>query len=71
MPLFPGRNVQDQLEKIFLVLGPPNQERHATLTKLEEYGQYRFEEKDPQPLGAIVNRLDGAGLDLLQVRIGI
>ncbi|KAK0416842.1 hypothetical protein QR680_012714 [Steinernema hermaphroditum] len=64
-PLFPGGNVDDQLKRIFKLLGTPTDETWPSLSQLPDF--------KPMPLyhpsmtfGQVVPRLSTSGRDLLQ-----
>ncbi|KAF9584730.1 cyclin-dependent serine/threonine protein kinase [Lunasporangiospora selenospora] len=63
-PLFPGSSVQDQLLKIFKILGTPTEESWPGVSRLPEY-RPDFPIYNPIPLESIVPKLDAAGIDLL------
>ncbi|KAG2208917.1 serine/threonine-protein kinase pef1 [Mucor mucedo] len=63
-PLFPGTNNEDQLQKIFRLLGTPNEQSWQNITQFPEY-------KPPQVvyptqhISQILTNIDTCGLDLL------
>ncbi|KAI9256277.1 serine/threonine-protein kinase pef1 [Sporodiniella umbellata] len=63
-PLFPGTTNEDQLQKIFRLLGTPSELTWPTLSQFSEY-------KPPQviypsqPISHVLTTLDPAGLDLI------
>ncbi|XP_046846590.1 cyclin-dependent-like kinase 5 isoform X2 [Xenia sp. Carnegie-2017] len=63
-PLFPGSDVDDQLRKIYKILGSPNEEYWPGMTKLPEYKDYGFH--SPVSLSHVVPKLSNVGRDLLQ-----
>ncbi|XP_028397423.1 cyclin-dependent-like kinase 5 [Dendronephthya gigantea] len=63
-PLFPGSDVDDQLRKIYKILGSPNEEAWPGMTKLPEYKDYGFHL--PVSLSHVVPKLPSIGRDLLQ-----
>lgn len=64
-PLFAGNNEQDQLKKIFKVLGTPNVNDYPKLSELPGWKQENFENYPPDNLAKHVPRLDADGLDLI------
>lgn len=65
VPLFPGNDVDDQLKRIFKVLGTPNDRTWSNVSKLPDYKQF------PQYQAAnnwsqITPHLDRNALDLLK-----
>ncbi|KXS18464.1 Pkinase-domain-containing protein [Gonapodya prolifera JEL478] len=64
-PLFPGKTNEDQLNKIFKLLGTPTE---ATWPRVSEYPEYKknISHYPPQPLSAKLPMIDPAGMDLLQ-----
>lgn len=65
-PLFPGSAAQDQLIRIFKLLGTPNESTWFGVTELPEWNKYEFPIYPPQPIGNTVTNLDAMGLQLLQ-----
>ena len=65
-PIFPGQNEQDQLLRIFKVLGTPNEHQWPSLIELPNY-RTDFPIYEPTPLSSLFSKLDSNGLDLLQV----
>jgi len=63
-PLFPGATVQDQLIRIFKILGTPTEEIWHGFTDLPEY-KTDFPNYPPQSLPNLVHGLDEKGQDLL------
>jgi len=63
-PLFPGKDANDQLHKIFKLLGTPNEETWPSVVELPEYRK-DFHYYPPQPFEVIVPGLDAVGYDLL------
>jgi negative regulator of PHO system len=63
--LFPGKNNDDQLLRIFKIMGTPTEE---TWPRVSEYPEFKtsFPYFPPQPLGVLFPQLDAVGLDLLQ-----
>jgi len=64
-PVFPGASVQDQLLKIFKILGTPTQQTWSSITELPEY-KVDFPMHPPQKLTSVVTGLDADGYDLLE-----
>ncbi|XP_019714735.1 cyclin-dependent-like kinase 5 [Hippocampus comes] len=66
-PLFPGNDVDDQLKRIFRLLGTPTEEQWQTMTKLPDYKPYPLYPATTS-LVNVVPKLSSTGRDLLQVR---
>jgi len=64
-PLFPGNADADQLQRIFKVLGTPNEMMWPTITELPDWKQ-DFTQYTRQDLNAIVPSLNPLGVDLLE-----
>lgn len=65
-PLFTGKNEEDQMRKIFGVLGAPDESQWPELNEYSEFQNYQFDEVEPKTYSQICPRLDEAGVDLLQ-----
>jgi cyclin-dependent kinase len=63
-PLFPGNTDQDQLQKIFKVLGTPKEADWPTAAELDGW-KPDFAVYEPQPWANIVPSLEALGTDLL------
>eukprot|EP00835_Amoeboradix_gromovi_P007107 NODE_1065_length_1581_cov_0.054656.p3 type:complete len:108 gc:universal NODE_1065_length_1581_cov_0.054656:664-987(+) len=65
-PLFPGKNNQDQLLRIFHLFGTPNESIWPGISQLPEYHQMmpHMPVLPPRPISQVVP-LDQIGLDLL------
>ncbi|RKO97685.1 hypothetical protein CXG81DRAFT_28222 [Caulochytrium protostelioides] len=63
-PLFPGKNNEDQLQKIFKLLGTPNEQTWPGVSELPEY-KPNFPVYPAQSLAARLPMLDPVALDLL------
>ncbi|KAF9342281.1 negative regulator of the PHO system, partial [Mortierella sp. NVP85] len=63
-PLFAGSNNQDELMKIFKVMGTPTEETWPGVSKLSEYRK-DFPYYPPKPLSSVVPMIDAFGMDLL------
>jgi len=63
-PLFPGGSIQDQLLRIFKVLGTPTEETWPKVTQLPEYKK-DFDYFRRIPLETLLPKLEPAGIDLL------
>ncbi|KAL1922894.1 uncharacterized protein VTP21DRAFT_9270 [Calcarisporiella thermophila] len=63
-PLFPGNSVQDQLTRIFKVLGTPSEETWPKVSQLPEYKK-DFPVYQRLPLESLLPKLDALGIDLL------
>lgn len=62
--MFPGSSDEDQLLRIFKLLGTPNPASWPQMVELPEY-KADFPIFDPQPWSSIVPNLDPQGVDLL------
>ena len=66
-PLFPGSDVDDQLKRIFKMLGTPTEETWPDLTTLPDYKSFpRYHVT--QGLAQVTPKLTVRGKDLLQVK---
>jgi len=63
-PLFPGSNNEDQLQRIFRILGTPSARTWPGISQLPEY-RPTFPMYATQDLRYIVPQIDSLGLDLL------
>ncbi|KAJ1621026.1 protein serine/threonine kinase [Pavlovales sp. CCMP2436] len=63
-PLFPGSSEEDQLVRIFRLLGTPSEENWPSMSELPDY-KTDYPHYEPQPLSKICPRLDAVGLELL------
>lgn len=64
-PLFPGTADNDQLIKIFKLLGTPTPKTWPGIAELPEYKKTTFPRYPGQKLSKVVRRLSKTGLDLL------
>ncbi|KAK2095347.1 cyclin-dependent kinase 5, partial [Saguinus oedipus] len=64
-PLFPGNDVNEQLKKIFWLLGTPTEEQWPSMTKLPDYKHYPMY-PDTTSLVNIMPKVNATGRDLLQ-----
>lgn len=63
-PMFPGSSEQDQLLRIFKLLGTPTPLSWPQMAELPEY-RPDFPMYPPQPLSSVIRDLDSTGLELL------
>ncbi|KAL4950854.1 kinase-like domain-containing protein [Aspergillus filifer] len=63
-PLFPGTTNEDQLQKIFRLMGTPSERSWPGISQLPEY-RANFHIYATQDLGLILPQIDPLGLDLL------
>ncbi|KKK15958.1 cdk5 [Aspergillus rambellii] len=63
-PLFPGTTNEDQLQKIFRLMGTPSERTWPGISQLPEY-KPNFHVYATQDLGIILPQIDPLGLDLL------
>ncbi|XP_037075117.1 cyclin-dependent-like kinase 5 isoform X2 [Pollicipes pollicipes] len=64
-PLFPGADVDDQLKRIFKLLGTPTEETWPGIGALPEYKPFPLYQPT-MPLSQVVPKLNSKGRDLLQ-----
>lgn len=64
-PLFPGSNVEDQLKRIFKLLGTPTEESWPGLTRLPEFKTFPYYHPTTN-FSQVVPKLNVKGKDLLQ-----
>ncbi len=64
-PLFPGKNNEDQLMKIFKLRGTPNDSTWPHVSELPEYKK-TFPVYQPQMLSQKLPMIDPVALDLLE-----
>lgn len=68
-PLFPGKNKQDQLERIFSVLGDPTPEEVEELSHLKSWSPSFLRGRPRrESLQDLVPGLEPKGVNLLEVR---
>lgn len=67
-PLFPGSSEQDQLTRIFKLLGTPSDKTWPDIMHLPEY-KPDWQQFPPQPLSVAVPNLDPSGLELLSMML--
>ncbi|KAK4218119.1 kinase-like domain-containing protein [Rhypophila decipiens] len=63
-PLFPGTTNEDQLVRIFRIMGTPTERTWPGLTQFTEY-KPNWQMYATQPLSTILPQIDPAGIDLL------
>ncbi|KAK4940966.1 negative regulator of the PHO system [Elasticomyces elasticus] len=63
-PLFPGTTNEDQLQKIFRLMGTPSERTWPGISQLPEY-KTNFPSYATQSLGILLPQIDSLGLDLL------
>lgn len=66
-PLFPGSDVDDQLKRIFKMLGTPTEETWPDFTTLPDYKPFPLYHP-AQGLAQVTPKLNSRGRDLLQVK---
>uniref|UniRef100_A0A0K2TAP6 cyclin-dependent kinase n=1 Tax=Lepeophtheirus salmonis TaxID=72036 RepID=A0A0K2TAP6_LEPSM len=64
-PLFPGSTVEDELRRIFLVLGSPTEENWTGISSSSMLSYYNFPFYKPQSLNNRAPGLEQEGVDLL------
>ena len=65
-PLFPGSDVDDQLKRIFKLLGTPGEENWPGMSQLPEFKQFPMYHPS-MTFNQVVPKLSSRGRDLLQV----
>ncbi len=65
-PLFPGSDVDDQLKRIFKLLGTPTEEIWPGITQLPDYKPFAIYQPT-MTFAQVVPKLNPKGKDLLQV----
>ena len=67
-PLFTGNSENDQLKKIFAIMGTPTENYASSLRELPEWGvgENNFENNSPKDFKELFPNLDTEGIDLLQ-----
>ncbi len=67
-PLFTGNSENDQLKKIFAIMGTPTENYASSLRELPEWGvgENNFEINSPKDFKELFPNLDTEGIDLLQ-----
>ncbi|KAK9450463.1 kinase-like domain-containing protein [Limtongia smithiae] len=63
-PLFPGTTNEDQLQRIFKLMGTPNEHTWPSISQLPNY-RTNFTVYPPQSMHAILPQIDLVGLELL------
>ena len=66
-PLFPGNDVEDQLKRIFKMLGTPTDDTWAGMVQLPDYKPFPIYHPN-MSWQQVVPKLSAKGRDLLQVR---
>jgi len=64
-PLFPGTTNEDQLVRIFRIMGTPSERSWPGISQYSEYKQ-NFQMFATQDLRSILPQIDPSGIDLLQ-----
>jgi negative regulator of PHO system len=64
-PLFPGTTNEDQIIRIFRIMGTPTERTWPGLSQFPEY-KTTWQMYATQPLGSILPQIDHLGIDLLQ-----
>ncbi|KRX01199.1 Protein kinase-like domain [Pseudocohnilembus persalinus] len=65
-PIFPGQNEEDQLKKIFKIMGTPQVDKWPGLADLPNWKEDKFERFAGEDFRKICPQLDDLGIDLLQ-----
>ena len=67
-PLFTGNSENDQLKKIFAIMGTPTDNYASSLRELPEWGvgDNNFEKNEPKSFKELFPELDTEGIDLLE-----
>ena len=69
-PLFPGSDVDDQLKRIFKLLGTPTESTWPNMSSLPEFKQFPLYNPS-MTFAQVVPKLSSRGRDLLQVGLSI
>ncbi len=64
-PLFPGSKDEDQLDRIFRVMGTPDPKAWPELENLPQYKAGSYAGLHPEPLAKVCPKMDDLALDLL------
>ena len=64
-PLFPGSDIEDQLKRIFKLLGEPTEESWPSVTTLPDYRDFNLPQLPTYTLSQVVPKLNQKGKDLL------
>ena len=67
-PLFPGSDVDDQLKRIFKLLGTPSEENWPGMTQLPDFKPFPMYQPS-MSFSQVVPKLSNRGRHLLQVRL--
>ena len=67
-PLFPGSDIEDQLKRIFKLLGTPTEDTWPGMNLLQDYRPYPIYHPTSS-WGQVVAKLNAKGRDLLQVKL--
>ncbi len=67
-PLFPGSSVEDQLARIFKIMGSPDDQIWPQMSELPQYQLIENMPKYPEhSLAQLIPKLDSAGIELLNM----
>jgi len=64
-PLFPGTTNEDQLQRIFRLMGTPSERSWPGISQFPEYPKLQFQVYPTQDLRMILPQIDPVGLNLL------
>jgi negative regulator of PHO system len=64
-PLFPGTTNEDQLQRIFRLMGTPSERSWPGISQFPEYSKLNFQVYPTQDLRMILPQIDAVGLNLL------
>jgi len=64
-PLFPGTTNEDQLQRIFRLMGTPSERSWPGISQFPEYSKLNFQVYATQDLRLILPQIDPVGLNLL------
>ena len=70
-PLFTGLNDNDQIKKIFRIMGTPNEKVYPNIKKLSEWNPENFEVYPAQELKTLYPTMEEEGLKLLEAMLRI
>lgn len=66
-PLFPGQKEEDELVRIFKVIGTPTEATWPGVEDMPHWKNYDFDQYPARSWKEIVPKLDDVGIDLLEV----
>lgn len=64
-PLFPGNNDIDQMVRVFMMTGTPNEDIYPGCSLLPDYSKISFNDMKPKPLSVFLPKASEAELAFL------